>query len=100
MRKFLTTNLERTADGGWTWQINLPILTAAIPELEQNPLQPDDRYAGPTRFIAGEKSNYVEAKDHDLIRAHFPKAEIRILPNCGHNPHMETREAFVAAVVE
>jgi esterase len=35
-----------------------------------------------------------------MIRAHFPMAEIRILPNCGHNPHMEAREVFVAAVVD
>ena len=100
MRKFLTTNLERTAEGGWTWQINLPVLTAAVPQLEKNPLQPDDRYVGATRFIAGEKSSYIEAEDHGIIRAHFPLAEIRILPNCGHNPHMEAREAFVTAMVE
>lgn len=100
MRKFLATNLERTTTGGWMWQINLPVLTAAVPQLEKNPLQPGDRYAGPTRFIAGENSNYVETTDQDTIRAHFPRAEIRILPKCGHNPHMEAREAFVAAVVE
>jgi pimeloyl-ACP methyl ester carboxylesterase len=34
-----------------------------------------------------------------VIRTHFPNAEIRTLPNCGHNPHMEAREAFVAAVL-
>ena len=28
MRKFLTTNLERTADGAWYWQINLPVAHA------------------------------------------------------------------------
>ena len=100
MRKFLTTNLERTPEGGWAWQINLPVLTAAVPQLEKNSLRPDDRYRGAARFIAGEKSTYIEPKDHDVIRVHFPKAEIRILPNCGHNPHMEAREAFVAAVVE
>jgi pimeloyl-ACP methyl ester carboxylesterase len=99
-RKFLTTNLERAADGTWSWQINLPALTVALPELEKNPLPAGDRYAGPTRFIAGEKSNYVEPDDHAVIRKHFPAAVIRTLPNCGHNPHMEAREAFVAAVVE
>ena len=100
MRKFLTTNLERTAEGGWAWQINLPVLTEAIPVLEKNPLRADDRYAGPTRFIAGGKSTYVEAADHAVIRRHFPAAEIRVMPEVGHNPHMEAREAFVAAVRE
>ena len=99
MRKFLATNLERSPEGTWTWQINLPALTAALPELERNPLHPDDHYAGPTRVIVGGKSDYVEAGDHEVIRAHFPAAEIQVMPNVGHNPHMEAREAFVREVI-
>ena len=38
-------------------------------------------------------------EDHAVIRAHFPAAEIRVLPGAGHNPHMETRPQFVAAVL-
>jgi pimeloyl-ACP methyl ester carboxylesterase len=98
MRKFLTTNLERTANGAWRWQINLPALTSSLADLEINPLAPDDRFAGPTCFIAGEKPPYIEREDHVGIRAHLPAAVIRTLPNCGHNPHMEAREAFVATV--
>lgn len=100
MRKFLTTNLDRTPEGAWFWQINLPVVTAALPDLEKNPLKTEDRFAGPARFIAGEKSNYIEQGDHAAIRAHFPNADILALPNCGHNPHMEAREAFVAAVLK
>jgi esterase len=99
-RKFLTTNLERGADGSWSWQINLPVLTASLATLEKNPLEPGDRYAGPTRFIAGGKSTYIEPSDEPVIHAHFPQAEILTLPNAGHNPHMETRADFVAAVGE
>jgi len=100
LRKFLTTNLERNAEGAWHWQINLPALTAALPQVEQNPLGPTDRFAGPVRFIAGEKSNYIAAEDHAAIRAHFPAAEVITLPNCGHNPHMEARAALVATVLQ
>lgn len=99
-RKFLTTNLDRRPDGTWFWQINLPVVTAALPQLEGNPLRTDDRFAGPARFIAGEKSNYIEADDETVIRTHFPAAELRVIPNAGHNPHMETREAFVAALLD
>jgi pimeloyl-ACP methyl ester carboxylesterase len=97
MRKFLATNLERHPAGGWRWIVNLPVITAALDVLEHNPLRPDDRYAGPTHFIVGEKSRYVLPEDHALIIRHFPAAKITILP-AGHNPHMEAREAFVAAV--
>lgn len=99
-RKFLATNLERTEAGRWYWQVNLPVLTAALPEIERNPLREDERFEGPVRFLPGEKSNYIEAEDYAAIRRHFPSAEIRPIANAGHNPHMEARAAFVAAVLE
>jgi esterase len=97
-RKFLVTNLERTDAGAWRWQINLPALTAAVSELESNPLGAGDHYAGPTRFIAGGNSNYIEPSDHAAILEHFPAADIVTIAGSSHNPHMETRDAFVAAV--
>ena len=98
LRKFLTTNLERDDHGAWSWQINLPVVTAALPELEKNPLANDDHFDGRALFLAGGKSNYVEPGDHAAIRRYFPHAEIRTLARSGHNPHMEARAEFVEAV--
>ncbi len=99
MRKFLATNLERGGDGQWSWQINLPALTLALPQLEKNPLAPTDRFSGPTSFFPGEKSTYVEPEDHAAIREHFPAAKIHVIPNSGHSPHIEAREIFVSLVL-
>jgi len=98
MRKFLTTNLERDEAGGWRWTVNLPVLTAALPALEANSLADEDRYEGPTLFIAGGRSQYVQPGDQDTIRRHFPAARIKVIPESGHNPHMEARERFVELV--
>ena len=98
-RKFLLTNLERTSDGRWQWSINLPVITAAVPMLEANPLSPTDKFAGQALFIVGGKSRYVEPGDNAAIRAHFPSARIEVIAAAGHNPHIETREAFVALVL-
>ena len=98
MRKFFVTNLERKPEGGWQWMINLPALTKAIHVLEKNHLTADDLFAGPTQFIFGGKSDYVSAEDHQLVRPHFPNAEIEIIAESGHNPHMETRNAFVKLI--
>lgn len=99
MRKFLVTNLDRTEDGtGWRWQVNLPVLAEALTTLEANPLTPADRYGGPVQFIAGGKSRYIRDEDHAAIRTHFPSATITVIPDAGHNPHMETRAEFVRAV--
>jgi esterase len=96
-RKFLTTNLERTQDG-WKWQIGLPEITAALPQLEENPIAAGDRYAGPALFITGEKSAYTVPSDRGAILGHFPAARFEVIAGSGHNPHIEAREAFVRAV--
>lgn len=98
MRKFLATNLERDETCGWRWIVNLPVLTSALTVLERNPLGTDNRFAGPALFIIGGKSRYVTPENHATIKRHFPTARIETLAESGHNPHMETREAFVAAV--
>lgn len=98
MRKFLTTNLERADEGGWRWTVNLPVLTTALPVLEKNSLVASDRFVGPTLFIAGGRSQYVQAEDHAMIQRHFPAARIETIAESGHNPHMDQRERFVALV--
>ena len=99
MRKFLTTNLERSDAGAWRWTVNLPVLTDALPVMEKNSLRPDDRYDGPALFIAGGRSQYVQPGDHELIRRHFPTARIEVVTDSGHNPHMDKREDFVRLVL-
>jgi len=95
IRKFLTTNLVQGEQGRWRWQINLPVLTAALPVLERNCLAANDRFAGPTLFVLGGRSRYAEPGDHALMKTHFPAARIEVIAESGHNPHMDQREAFV-----
>lgn len=99
MRKFLATNLERDeTTQSWKWLINLPVLTETLPQIESNPLTEYDAFAGPTELINGGRSPYVLREDWPTIQRHFPAAKSTLLSESGHNPHMETREAFVRAV--
>lgn len=99
MRKFLTTNLERNPDAeGWRWIVNLPVLTRTLSELEASPLNEHDHFRGPTHFISGGRSRYVDPTDYGEILKHFPTAKFTVIAESGHNPHMETREEFVRAV--
>jgi esterase len=40
----------------------------------------------------------VKPEDAAVIRRHFPAVKIETIAEAGHNPHMETREAFVRAI--
>lgn len=103
MRKFLSTNLERTdsIEGSeWKWQINLPVLTASLPKLEANPLRENDRFSGPTLLIKGGRSRYIDESDFARFQTYFPNATRTTIETSGHNPHMETRAAFAAAVLK
>jgi esterase len=99
MRKFLTTNLERDEKGEWRWVVNLPVLTQALPVIEKNALAEGDRFEGATHFVAGGKSRYVQPEDWATIQRYFPRARLTVIPEAGHNPHMETRSEFVKAVL-
>jgi esterase len=98
MRKFLLTNLEWDEQSAWRWSINLPTLTESLPLLEKNPLDAASRFFGPSLFICGGKSNYVLPGDHQLIGHFFPSSRIASIAEAGHNPHMDSREAFVSLV--
>jgi ATP-dependent DNA helicase RecG len=58
MRKFLATNLERSPEGKWRWIVNLPVLTAALPELRvgliHGRMKSDDKAATMSAFARGE----------------------------------------------
>lgn len=98
MRQFLLTNLSRRDDGRFAWDINLPVLTAALPVLSATPMAAHEAYAGRTTFIVGGKSSFVRPHDREAILRHFPAAVVCDLPESGHNPHIEDRANFVSAL--
>ncbi len=100
MRKFLTTNLDRGDGGQWRWIVNVPVLTAALPDMEKNCLLPEDRFAGPAEFVLGGRSRYADRGDEALIRKYFPAARIDVIAEAGHNPHMDQRAEFVRLVTK
>ena len=96
IRQFLLKNLARTSEG-FSWKINLPIIVEKIEEVGEE-LEEDSKYKGPTLFLAGEKSDYIQQKDLPSILAHFPEYDLITIPKAGHWLHAEQPKAVVEEI--
>ena len=54
----------------------------------------DALFEGNTFFLAGGASNYILPEDESMIKHHFPKAQIEVIPNVGHWVHAEAPKEF------
>lgn len=97
-RAFLLQNLV-FEEGRARWRINLPVIERFMPELSGFPdLSPGRSFAGPTLFIAGERSDYVRPEHEPAIKRLFPNARIVRVPDAGHWLHAERPDAFLGLV--
>jgi esterase len=98
VRQFLLKNLVHTPEG-YRWQMNLDAIVSNYDRILEG-LTVFATYEGPTLFIRGERSDYVQDDDQDLIRAYFPEARLVTIPKSGHWVHAEAPGPFADAVME
>jgi pimeloyl-ACP methyl ester carboxylesterase len=99
LRQFLLTNLERTAEGGFAWRIDLRAIRDQLPELGRSPVAAGDRYEGPVDFFAGGRSPYFALSDLEPARRFFPRARAHVFEHSGHDVHIDARDELIAAVL-
>ncbi len=98
-RQFLLTNVTRNANGQFEWKINLDAISSNYDEIIAG-LDPAGRFEKPTLFVRGERSEYIQPDDEDLITTMFPQARIVTVPGAGHWVHAEAPAAMAQIVVE
>jgi esterase len=84
---FLMKDLTRTPEGSFEWKMNLPVLNANYPTLMDAVYGAD--FMGPTLFVRGSKSHYVQDSDMPLILELFPEAELDTIEGAGHWIHAD-----------
>ncbi|MGI9382758.1 MAG: alpha/beta fold hydrolase [Methyloligellaceae bacterium] len=98
VRAFLLQNVA-AHDGAFAWRINLPVIDKELERLSRFPQAlVESSYAGPTAFISGGQSDYVQPSHHDAIRDVFPAASFEAIPGAGHWVHAEAPELFIQSV--
>ncbi|KAI0359938.1 alpha/beta-hydrolase [Trametes cingulata] len=100
-RAFLLMNLEHpTAHHPHPLRFRVPVdlLGNSIPEIGGFPYSPGERtWDGPTLFIKGEKSKYINRHNLDAAKAFFPNMVLETL-DAGHWVHSERPNEFKALV--
>ena len=97
-RAFLLQNLIMD-DGKARWRLNLEAIEREFPQILEFPdLSAGTAYRGPTLFVAGARSDYIQTEHEPTIRRLFPQARITRLEGAGHWVHAEQPQAFLKAV--
>lgn len=91
VRQFLLKSLYKDGDV-WRWRFNLPVLQSNYAEITV--AQDGEPFMGPTLFIRGELSDYIQPKYEEAMRALFPRFELKMIAAAGHWLHGEKPEEF------
>ncbi len=97
VRQFLLKNLQRKAEGGFSWKINLPLITEQLANIGVD-LQYPGKFDKPTLFIRGRRSSYVRDTDLERIKEVFPQASLETMET-GHWVQAEKPQEFVDLVM-
>ena len=79
------------------WRLNLDVLEAEMDKIIGFPAIAG-QFAGPTLFLSGAASDYVQPDARPLIKDLFPHAKFAKIPGAGHWLHAEKPREFEAAV--
>ncbi|MDG2501397.1 MAG: alpha/beta fold hydrolase [Porticoccaceae bacterium] len=93
VRAFLLKNLARSADGQFRLKLNMDSIgknygTSLVAAPTGIP------FAGPTLFLKGETSAYIQEKHRPLIAELFPNAQLQVIGGVGHWLHAEKPDTF------
>lgn len=97
VRQFLLKNLTRNEQGGFRWKPNLPAIRKNYDSLNDE-IKTNRTFDGPTLFIKGGKSDYINESGRAMIQKLFPNATLSSIPQAGHWVHADAANEFVKSV--
>jgi pimeloyl-ACP methyl ester carboxylesterase len=92
-KQFLLKNLYWVEPGQLGYRFNVKVFTENTSVIG-DALPFENQFDKKTLFLRGDKSDYILDSDFETIFHHFPKAEIKTVPNAGHWLHAENPKDF------
>lgn len=96
VRQFLLKNLQRKPEGGFSWKINLPVITEKLSNIGLDLLYPG-KFEKPSLFVRGSRSAYVRDQDFARIKDVFPNSSVETMET-GHWVQAEQPQEFVNTI--
>jgi len=93
IRQFLLKNLYWVEKEKLGFRFNFDVLKDRMEEIGEN-IFPNAVYDGPTLFLRGDRSEYIQPNDLAEIKRHFPNAKIETIDKAGHWLHAENPKQF------
>jgi len=96
---FLLKNIGRNENNNFVFKANVNVLHQNL-LLLMDKINIDEKISLKTTFIKGDKSDYINEVDSDLIKDKFPNSEIISIINSGHWVHAENPNYFYSKLIE
>lgn len=97
VRQMMVQNMHLGEKPGWS--IGLADIMHSLPEIMEWPALPATMvYKGPTLFIKGELSPYIQPKNFDAMRTLFPHYTLETVGGAGHWVHADAPARFAQLV--
>ena len=91
--RFLMKNLSRNKGGsGFRWKMNLPLLRKQFHEILA-PIE-IEQIEVPSLFVRGERSDYIDEEQENIISEHFTDYKLVSIANSGHWVHADQPDAL------
>lgn len=99
VRAFLLKNLVKEEDGRFSLRLYMEGIISNY--YDTLTLAPTGKpFSGPTLFIKGADSAYIQDKHRDEVLRLFPKVQLKVIANTGHWLHAEKPDTFNKIVLD
>jgi pimeloyl-ACP methyl ester carboxylesterase len=98
IRQFLLKNLTRSKSGDYRWKMNLDALWSHYQDILDTLPGQHPPFEGPTLFVRGGKSDYIQDSDSAVLEQYFPNYQLKTIEKAGHWVHAEAPKALQQAL--
>lgn len=98
LRSFLLTNLARGSEGAYRWRLGIEEIEADYGSIWAG-LRGGRSFAGPSLFVRGANSRYIDEAQLRAIRSLFPAYRLTTIGDAGHWVPSDAPESFSDALL-